>query len=345
MMHTFRNPLASEDSQVERDSNGKWSALAGMLVLACLGLHASIAQAQTYPTKPVRLLIGVPPGGFSDVLARTIAAEMSKGFGQSIVVESRPGASDAVVGDAVAKAPADGYTLYQANDAVLMVNALLRKNLPFNTLQDFKPVSGLITISTVLVARMDLPANNVQELVALAKRKPGSLNYGSFGVGSAAQFDAEKLNQAAGIRTTHVPYRGGTEQQKALLAGEIDYGMFSLPSFLGLIKQGKVKALAWGGRQRNPSLPEVATLRESGFDFSTGGWFGMFGPAGIPDAVVERVAFEAGKALVTPVFRERFLDDGSVELLNLGPGPFARQMQKTLDEYRALTSRMNIKLE
>jgi tripartite-type tricarboxylate transporter receptor subunit TctC len=192
---------------------------------------------------------------------------------------------------------------------------------------------------------MDLPAGNLQEFIALAKRKPGALNYGSFGVGSAAQFDAEKLNQAAGIRTTHIPYRGGTEQQKALLAGEIDYGMFSLPSFIGLIRQGKVKALAWGGPQRNPALPDVATLRESGFGFSTGGWFGLFAPGATPDPVVERVAHEAGKALVTPLFRERFLNDGSVELLNIGPGPFARQMQKTLEEYKALTSRMDIKLE
>jgi tripartite-type tricarboxylate transporter receptor subunit TctC len=325
----------------KHDSKRNWSSFAGIMVLACAG----VAQAQTYPTKPVRLLIGVPPGGFSDVLARTVAAEMSKGFGQSIVVESRAGASDAVVGDAVAKAAPDGYTLYQANDTVLMVNALLRKNLPFNTLRDFKPVAGLITISTVLVTRGDLPANNLQEFVALAKRKPGELNFGSFGVGSAAQFDAEKLNQAAGIRTTHVPYRGGTEQQKALLAGEIDYGMFSLPSFIGLIKQGKVKALAWGGRQRNPVLPDVPTLRESGFDFNTGGWFGLFAPAGTPDAVAERVAAEAGKALATPLFRERFLDDGSVEPLNIGPAAFARLMQKTLEDYKTLTSRMDIKLE
>jgi tripartite-type tricarboxylate transporter receptor subunit TctC len=312
-------------------------------VLACAIVPSAVAQS--YPAKPVRLLIGVPPGGFSDILARTVAVEMSKGFGQSVVVESRPGASDAVVGDVVAKSPPDGYTLYQANDAVLMVNALLRKNLPFNTLQDFKPVSGLITISTVLVARMDLPANNVQEFIALAKRKPGALNYGSFGVGSAAQFDAEKLNQAAGIRTTHIPYKGGSEQQKALLAGEIDYGMFSLPSFIGLIRQGKVKALAWGGPRRNPALPDVATLRESGFDFSTGGWFGLFSPAGTPDPIVERVALEAAKAIATPLFRERFLDDGSVELLSIGPAQFARLMQKTLEEYRTLTSRMDIKLE
>src|SRR4051812_35042068 len=227
---------------------------ASMVLLLGL-MSVGEAGAQSYPSKPVRIIIGVAPGGLSDVLARHVAAGLSTVWGQQVLVESRPGASDVIAAEAVKSAPADGYTLYQANDTVLVLNALLRKNLPFNPATDFMPVHGIIQVRSLLVARRDLPANTVAELFALARQKP--LTFGTFGVGSASHLNGEQLALDAGVKFTHVPYRGGGDLARGLVAGEFDFGLFSPSTYVPLIKAGKVKGMAWDGSRRHVALPDV----------------------------------------------------------------------------------------
>ncbi|MFM9971164.1 MAG: Bug family tripartite tricarboxylate transporter substrate binding protein [Burkholderiales bacterium] len=306
---------------------------------------APVVLAQSYPVKPVRIVIGVAAGGLSDNLARAIGGELAKLWGQSVLVENRVGASDIVAAEAVARSPADGYTIYQTNGTLTMVNALLRKNLPYDFDRDFAPVIGVVRTSDVLMVRNSLGVNNVAELVALARAKPGSLNYGSFGVGSAAHLDAEKFNVAAGLRTTHVPYKGGADVAKALLTGEIDFSFNGLSSVLGLIRQGQARALAWGAPERSPAIPDVPTLKEAGFEFDTGGWLGFFVPSATPRTVVEKISADTSRVLAVPAFRDKFILGVGLEPMNIPTAQFATVVKESRAAYVTLFSKVSIKLE
>ena len=308
-------------------------------------LVCGAATAQSYPVKPVRIVIGVAAGGLSDNLARAIGGELSKVWGQSVLVENRVGASDIVAAEAVARSPADGYTIYQTNGTLTMVNALLRKNLPYDFDRDFAPVIGVVRTSDVLMVRNSLGVNNVAELVALARSKPGALNYGSFGIGSAAHLDAEKFNVAAGLRTTHVPYKGGADVAKALLTGEIDFSFNGLSSVLGLVRQGQARALAWGAPERSAAIPNVPTLKEAGFDFDTGGWLGFFAPSATPRAIVEKISADTSRVLADPAFRDKFILGVGLEPLNLPLAQFGAMVRDTRSAYVTLFSKIEIKLQ
>lgn len=310
-------------------------------ILACAGG----AFAQGFPNKPVRIVIGVAAGGLSDNLARAIAAELSKLWGQSVLIENRVGASDIVAADSVVKSPADGYTIYQTNGTLTMVNALLRKNLPYDFERDFVPVIGVVRTSDVLVVKNSLGVNSVAELVALARTKPGALNYGSFGVGSAAHLDAEKFNVAANLRTTHVPYKGGSDVAKALLTGEIDFSFNGLSSVLGMIRGGQVKALAWGAAERSPAIPDVPTLKEAGYDFETGSWLGFFVHSATPRAVVEKISADTSKVIAAPAFRDKFILGVGMEPMNAPMTQFAAVVKESRSAFAALFSKVNMKLE
>jgi tripartite-type tricarboxylate transporter receptor subunit TctC len=315
-------------------------ALVAALLLC--GMSIRDVRAQAYPSKPVRIIIGVPSGGLSDVLARHVAAGLSTAWGQQVLVESRPGASDVIAAEAVKNAPADGYTLYQANDTILVVNSLLRKNLPFNPMTDFAPVRGIIQIRSLLVARRDLPANTVAELVALARQKP--LSFGTFGIGSASHFDAEKFSLEAGIKMMHVPYKGGTDVPRGMLAGEFDIGILSPATYVPLIKAGKVKALAWGGTRRHVALPDVPTFDEAGLQFATGGWFGLFAKAGTPAPIVERVSTEVARVLATPAV-EKYVSGIDAEIMNISSVQLEQLLKDTRVRYQTLLKTIDLKLD
>jgi tripartite-type tricarboxylate transporter receptor subunit TctC len=310
-----------------------------------LVLVAGAASAQSYPSRPVRIVIGVTAGGLSDTLARGLANELSKLWGQSVLVENRPGASDVVAAEVVAKSAPDGYTLYQTNANVTMVNQFLRHNLPFNVEKDFVPVVGLVQTSDVLLVRPALPARNVQELVALARSKPGALNYGTFGMGSAAHLDAEKFSVAAGVRMLHVPYKGGAEVMQALLSGDVDLAFTGLTAAVPLIKSGKLRAIAWGAEQRSPALPDVPTLREAGYDFETGGWLGMLVPSGTPAAIIDKVSTDCGRVLDLPAFRDKYVLAAGLEPMNMPARPFAEYLKASRDKYAKLFKTVDIKLD
>jgi tripartite-type tricarboxylate transporter receptor subunit TctC len=313
-----------------------------IVLLAVAG--SAFAQAP-FPSKPVRIIIGVPPGGLSDNLARAIGGELSKIWGQSVIVENRVGASDIVAAEASAKSAPDGHTLYQTNGTLLMVNQLLRKNLPFDIERDFTPVHGIVRTSDVLVVRNSLPVKSVSDLVSLARAKPGALNYGSFGVGSAPHLDAAKLSVAANIQMTHIPYKGGADVAKALVAGDIDFSFNGLTSVLGLIRGGQIRAIAWGAPQRSPAIPDVPTLKESGYSFDTGSWLGWLVPSATPRAVTERISADANRVLAQPAFTAKFVTSVGMEPLNSPLDQFAALMKDTRSTYAALFSKVEMKLE
>jgi tripartite-type tricarboxylate transporter receptor subunit TctC len=313
-------------------------------LIAALGC-AGAATAQAFPAKPVRIVIGVSAGGLSDTLARGLAGELTKLWGQNVIVENRPGASDVVAAEAVARSAPDGYTLYMTNANVTMVNQFLRKNLPFDPARDFVPVIGLVRTSDVLLVRPQLPVNSVRELAALARSKPGSLNYGTFGMGSAAHLDAEKFSVAAGVQMVHVPYKGGADVMQALLAGQVDLAFTGLTAAIPLIRAGKLKALAWGADQRSAAIPDVPTLREAGYDFETGGWLGVLAPTGTPAAIVEKISADAGRVGDMPAFRDKFVLAVGLEPMNMQARQFAEHLKESREKYAELFKKIDLKLE
>ncbi len=307
-----------------------------------LALNAIDAGAQAWPAKPVRIVIGVAPGGLSDVLARHVAAGLTAQWGQQVLVESRPGASDVIAAEVVTKSPADGYTLYQTNDTVLVLSGLIKKNLPFDAATDFAPVHGIIQVRSLLVGRRDLPANTIAELFALAKQKP--LTFGSFGVGSASHLNGEQMALDAGVKFIHVPYRGGAELARGLLSGDFDFGLFSPSTYVPLIRAGKVKGLAWDGSRRHVALPDVPTFEEAGIKFRTGGWFAMFAKAGTPAPIVARVSSDMAKVLATPVV-EKYVADIDAEVMSLPSAQLDQLLKESRARYGALLKKLDLRLE
>ena len=318
------------------------SVLVLVVIALVIGITTEGVGAQQYPSKTVRVIIGVAPGGLSDVLARHIAAGLSTAWGQQVLVESRPGASDVIAAEVVTKSPPDGYTLYQANDTVLVLNGLIRKNLPFNPETDFTPVHGIIQVRSLLVARHDLPANTVAELFALARQKP--LTFGTFGIGSASHLNAEQLALDAGVKLTHVPYRGGGDLARGLLTGEFDFGLFSPSTYVSLIKAGKVKGLAWDGSRRHVALPDVPTFEEAGIRFRTGGWFAMFAKAGTPAPIVARVSADMTKVLALPVV-EKYVAGIDAEVMSIPSAQLDQLLKDSRARYGALLKTLDLRLD
>ena len=283
-----------------------------LLVVSMLSLSAGGAAAQEYPVKPVKLIVADAAGGAPDQLARILAHELSNRLGQQVVVDNRPGASGAIGADIAARSPADGYTLLLTTTAIYAILPSLRKDLPYDPVRDFVPVSRIATASNVLVVNASLPVRSVAELVALAKRKPGSINYASAGVGSPAHLAGEMLNLLAGIKLTHVPYKGAAPALLDVIAGNVQLIITSPIAAGGHIKTGRVRALATTGSERNPSLPDLPTIAETvpGYEISQS--WGIVAPAGTPAPAVERLNVEIVKAMHLPEVREQVLKTGAV---------------------------------
>ncbi len=284
-----------------------------MLALACLcaALVAfGPARAQNYPAKPVRIVVGVPPGGGTDILARVLARRLSDMHGQQFVVENRPGAGTVIGADAVAKAAPDGHTLLLAINA-LAANHTLYKKLPYNTLRDFTAVILAASTPNILVVHPSLPAKNVQELVALAKARPDQSAYASSGHGSAAYLAAEVYKLATGTRMTHVPYKGTGPALTAILAGEAQAMVAALPGAIPFVKERRLRALALTSAKRTPAVPDIPTLAEAGVkggEFDT--WYGFFAPAGTPADVVGKINASVKTLLSSTEVRQQLAAQG-----------------------------------
>jgi tripartite-type tricarboxylate transporter receptor subunit TctC len=276
---------------------GARTAAAAAMALAFAA--PAIAQ-QPYPTKPIRLLVPFAPGGGADTLARILTPKLSEAMGQQWVVDNRSGAAGNIAAETVARAAPDGYTAFMGFSTVLTVNPTLYK-LSFDPSRDFAPVTLLATAQYLLVVHPSVPASSVQELVALAKQKPNSLNYASAGVGSPLHLAGELFQKRAGIKLTHVPYKGGGPAAAAVLSGEAQMIFGSVASSLPHVKAGKLRALATTGLKRSKVAPEVPTMAESGFPgFEVTSWYAFLLPAGTPAAIVKRIGDEAARALQRP---------------------------------------------
>jgi tripartite-type tricarboxylate transporter receptor subunit TctC len=318
--------------------------VAGALLGAAV---AATALAQTFPAagKPVRIIVSYPPGGPVDALARPLAEGLQKLWGTPVLVENKPGANAIIGTDFVAKQPGDGHTLILANDPSLSSNQYLYSKLPYDPVKDLTPVAGVATTTLILVTRADLPAKSVAELVALAKQKPGSLTYGSIGPGSVTHLDAEAFATAAGMKLTHVPYKGTGEVLPALAGGQVDMAWTAIGTAVPLIKSGKLKALGVASAKRSPLLPEVPTFAEAGIPFEARSWFAIAAPAGTPRPVVDRIAADVKRIVESPEYREKYVAGLGLEPFPLGPDQFAAFLVEDRAKYAQRVKNANVKLD
>ncbi len=280
-----------------------------LVVLAAFVLGPRPAKAQDFPTRSVRLVVPLSPGGVTDVMARLIATSMSKQLGQSVIVENRTGANGAIAGDFVTRSAPDGYTVGFFPNSAVVVLPLLGKFT--NATTDLKPVSKLYDLDLFVVTRSDHQASTLAQLIAMAKAQPGKYSYGTTGIGSTLHLAMELLKRQGGFDMTHIPYRGGADQLNALLGGNLDAAIIGTYDAGLWVKQGKIKILASLGPKRNIVFPDVPTLSESGFPgVVASSWAALFVPTGTPPAIAERLAQAAGSALRDPVVRERLVSNG-----------------------------------
>ena len=284
-------------------------------ILASLALFAAAgsAMAQAWPARPVTFVVPFPPGGGTDITARTVAAKLTAKWGQSVVVENRGGAGGILGADVAAKAKPDGYTLLIANVGITSINPALYTKLPYNPDTAFTPVSLICELPFVLMASPSFPPNSVKELVEYAKAKPGYVTFASSGSGGSPHLTAEIFQIATGTRMTHVPYKGGGPAMVDLMAGHVNILFSSVLEASGNIKAGKLKGLAVTHAKRNPALPEVPTLAEAGVrDAESGSWIALLAPAGTPAAVVAKAEADVKEAVAAPEVRERLIGQGAV---------------------------------
>jgi tripartite-type tricarboxylate transporter receptor subunit TctC len=278
------------------------------LVLAALALPAA---AQTYPARPVRVIVGFTPGGGVDINARMLAPKLTEYLGQPFLVENRPGAGTNIANELVAKSPPDGYTLLCTTPA-LAINMALYAKLPFDALRDFVAISVFSESPNVLVVNAKLPAASVRELIETARKSPGRLNYSSAGVGTTQHLSAELLKLRTGTFIVHIPYKGTSPSLTGLIAGEVDLSFANIPAIQAHVKSGRLRALATTGARRDPQLPEVPTMKEAGVEgLNVTVWYGLLAPAGTPREIVQALAAATARATRDGELRKRMLEQGA----------------------------------
>jgi tripartite-type tricarboxylate transporter receptor subunit TctC len=302
--------------------NRRALVVAAAVLLTATGIAAVQAQSD-YPNKPIRLIVGFIPGSAADVTARILGSRMGQILGQQIVVESKPGAGSNLAAEYVARAPKDGYTLFLGASANVS-NAAINPKLPFDIVKDFAPIALINSVAVVLVVNPSVPANDLKELIALAKSKPGEINYASTGVGTAPHLSGELLNIRAGTKLVHVPYQGSPQAVTDLLAGRVQVMFSPASTVVPQIEAGKLRALASATSTRPGILPNVPTMAEAGMpDFDTSIWFGLMAPAGTPREVIDKLARAASEAVQSPEVVSAWRPQG-ITVLSGGPDQFAR---------------------
>ncbi len=298
-------------------------------------------HAQSWPAKPLRFVVPFAPGGSSEIVARATAAELSKTLGQSVFVDNKPGASGNIAMQEVARAD-DLHTVILGHIGTLAVNPYMFKKLPYDANKDFKPVSLLAKVPSLFVVNPDVPARNLKEFIALVKSKPGRMNYGSAGNGSAGHLAMEYLKMTADIFITHIPYKGTGPQLTDLLAGCLDAASVGAAAILPQIKAGKLRCIATGSTQRLPQLPDVGTVAEQGFPgFEMTQWYGMLAPASMPQANIDKLAGETQKAVRSPAAQERLAFDAA-EAVGNTPAQFAQFIAMEQKRWKQVVERAKI---
>jgi len=312
-------------------------------LLAAASCHAAFAQQ--YPNKPIRLVVPFAPGGSSTLVARFMSEEMAKGLGTSFVIENKPGGGGNIAMQEVARAAPDGYTLIIGHVGSLAMNPYMYERLPYDVDKDFAAVSLLAVVPNIFVVYHEVPAKNLREFVALAKEKPGQINYGSAGNGSAGHLAMEYLKQVTGIELQHVPYKGTGPNVTDLIAGRTQATSAGTPPLLPHVKSGKLRVIAVGTSKRLHSLPGVATVAEQGYPgFETSQWYGLNAPAGTPEPIVRRLAEEAAKAAKSALVLERFKSDDA-EAVGSTPQEYAAFIKKEQERWSKVVRAANVKAD
>jgi tripartite-type tricarboxylate transporter receptor subunit TctC len=310
-----------------------------------LAILASQAFAQTYPSKPIRLLVPFAPGGSSTLVARFMSEEMAKGLGTSFVIENKPGGGGNIAMQEVARAAPDGYTLIIGHVGSLAMNPYMYERLPYDVDKDFASVSLLAIVPNIFVVYHEVPAKDLREFVALAKAKPGQINYGSAGNGSAGHLAMEYLKQVSGMELQHVPYKGTGPNVTDLIAGRTQATSAGTPPLLPHVKSGKLRVIAVGTSKRLQSIPEVQTVAEQGYPgFETSQWYGLNAPAGTPEPIIRRLAEEAAKAAKSALVLERFKPDDA-EAVGSTPSEYAAYVKKEQARWSKVVRAANIKAD
>jgi tripartite-type tricarboxylate transporter receptor subunit TctC len=306
---------------------------------------ASFAAHAQYPTKPIRLVVPFAPGGSSSIIARAFSAEMSKGLGQQFVVENKPGGAGNVAMEDVAHAAPDGYTLIIGHIGTLAVNPFMFKTLPFDTNRDFRAVSLFAKVPQIFVVPAGVPARDLREFVALAKKEPGKLYYGSAGNGSAGHLAVEYFKMVSGIDIQHVPYKGTGPNLIDLLAGRTQFTAAGTPPLMPHVQSGKLRAVAVGATKRLPILPDVKTVAEQGYPgFETAQWYGLNAPAKVPDAIVNRLAAEAAKAAKSAAVHKQ-LEPDAAEAVGSTPKEYADYIAAEQKRWKQVVEKAHIQAD
>lgn len=307
-------------------------------MVAVTTLAIAVAQAQTYPVKPIRIISPYTAGGLGDLVPRAIGVGLTESLGQQVLVENRPGASQAIGMQLVARSPADGYTLVYGSVTSLAINPAVTKDLPYDPVKDFAPLSLCVTTPLFLVTHPSVPAKNVKELIALAKRQPGKLTFASGGNGSSNHLAGELLKLLAGVDLLHVPYKGAGPAMIDVMAGHVD--MMLGAAGLAEARAGRVKVLGVTSAKRASAAPDLPTLAEAGVKgYESTIWFGLLAPAGTPQPIVNRLSQEIGKVLQQKALRDRF---NTVDLTPTTPEGFAAHIQREIPKWRRVVTEAKI---
>ena len=320
----------------------KSAAVKGIAMLA-LALAAGLAGAQKFPERPIRMIVPLPPGSASDFLARTVGTYLSEEYGQQVVVDNRPGAGGLIGSSILSKSNADGYT-YAVVAPPHIVAPLLQKKPPYHPLRDFTAVIEVAAIPNIIAVTPGLPARNIRELVALLKSDPSKYNYASLGVGTLAHIGAEIFNQAAGVRTVHVPFKQVPEAFGETSSGRVHYLVFTVPTISPVIRDGRLRPLAVTSAKRNPAFPDVPSVVEEGLPAAqSDGWFGIVGPAGVPKNIIAKLAVDVKKVVSQQRVRTAFERQGAEAAVNSGTAVFDKLMKDEYVRYVKLIKDVGIK--
>jgi tripartite-type tricarboxylate transporter receptor subunit TctC len=327
---------------------GWWRRLASgvaQIACACAIAVALPSVAQTYPAKAIRMIVPFPPGGTTDILGRIAGQKITEALGQQVIIDNRAGAGGNIGTELVAKSPPDGYTLLTDPGSTLTINPSLFSKLSFDPLKDFAPITILAAVPNMLEVHPSLPVKNVRELIALAKTKPGQLNYASTGAGQSTHLSMELFKTMAGIDLNHIPYKGSAPALTDLLGGQVSLMFDNMPSSLPHVKAGKLRALAVSTLKRSPTMPQLPTVAESGLPgFEVSVWFAVLAPAGTPREVVNKLNAVLVKALQAPDVKERLASQGA-EAVGNTPEQFSAQMKRDLVKWAKVVKDSGAKLE
>ena len=315
-----------------------------IVVFTFTASHLALAQSSAYPNRPIKIINPLPPGGAVDAMARMLAPQLQEILGQPIVIENKTGAGGTIGANFVAKAPADGYTILIVYDT-FAVNPHVYKNLPFDTFNDLIPITELVKIPLVLVSSTKLPANNLKELVALSKIKPNGVNYSSGGAGSSGHLAAELISKSLGLRSTHIPYKGGGPALTAAISGEVDFTILGVVITAPQIKGNNLKPLSILGKKRTPALPETPTASEQGLlNFDVSSWIGMLAPAGTPPAIIDKLNTAFSQAMKNPTIVNRMNEQGN-EIISSSPTQFGMFIKEESSKWARIIKESNIQID